>query len=173
MKLHPKRHRALIRRLAALITLALAVLFALPASAGALRTSDDAGLFTSKQLDSIRGRTAGYAFDVRLVTTTSYTTKSDLGGYLHRFVTEPNLVVIGLDPTHHHVSVHFGTGTGIADSEFKAIDTAGNPSFKDSDWTGGVLAILDRAQKAAAPAARRVRRRPSGPRSATGPRPRP
>src|SRR5262245_6065265 len=119
MNLPPNRHRAAIRRITALIVLALAVLFALPASAGVLRTTDDAGAFTAKQLESVRRQTEGYAFDVRLVTSSSYATKSDLGGYVHRFVTEPNLVVIGLDPVHRHVSVHFGTGTGIADSEFK------------------------------------------------------
>jgi hypothetical protein len=136
------------RRLVALVALAFAVLFALPASAGTLHTTDDAGVFTPSQLATLRSRAQGDDFDVRLITSSSYASKSDLGGYVHRFVTEPNIVVIGLDPTHHHVSVHFGTGTRIADSEFKAVESAGVASFKDSDWAGGVVAILDRAEKA-------------------------
>jgi hypothetical protein len=141
------RHRAVTRRLVALIALVISVFFALPASAGTLHVSDDAGVFSAGQLSTLRRQVDGYDFDVRLVTTSSYTSKSDLGGYVHRFVTEPNIVVIGLDPQHHHVSVHFGTGTGIPDSAFKPIESAGIPSFKDADWTGGVTAILDRAEK--------------------------
>jgi hypothetical protein len=141
-----RRHRAVIRRLVALIALAIAVVFALPASAGTLHTSDDAGVFSASQLTAIRKKVDAYDFDVRLATTSSYASKSELGDYVHHFVTEPNIVVIGLDPVHHHVSVHFGTGTGIPDSAFKSIESAGMSSFKDRDWTGGVTAILDRAE---------------------------
>jgi hypothetical protein len=143
-----ERHRAVLRRIVALVALAVAVLFALPASAGALHTTDDAGVLTPSQLAAVRSRAQGCDFDVRLITSSSYASKSDLGSYVHRFVTEPNLVVIGLDPVHRHVSVHFGTGTRIPDSEFAAIESAGVASFKDSDWAGGVVAILDRAEKA-------------------------
>jgi hypothetical protein len=143
-----ERHRAVLRRVAAAVALAVAVLFALPASAGALHTTDDAGALTPAQVAAVRSRAQGCDFDVRLIVSSSYASKSDLGAYVHRFVTEPNLVVIGLDPVHRHVSVHFGTGTRIADSEFKAIESAGVASFKDSDWSGGVVAILDRAEKA-------------------------
>lgn len=143
----PRRHRAVTRRILAVVALAFAVLFALPASAGTLHTSDEAGVFTPAQLATVRSRAQGCDFDVRLITTSSYASKSDLGGYVHRFVTEPNIVVIGLDPVHRHVSVHFGTGTRIADSEFQPIESAGLASFKDSDWAGGVVAILDRAEK--------------------------
>ncbi len=145
---HPRRLRAVTRRMVALVALAIAVLFALPAIAGTLHTTDDAGVLTQSQLATVRSRAQGYDFDVRLITSSSYTSKSDLGGYVHRFVTEPNIVVIGLDPVHRHVSVHFGTGTRIADSEFSAIESAGVASFKDGDWAGGVVAILDRAEKA-------------------------
>jgi Domain of unknown function (DUF5129) len=148
MNIRPDRHRAVIGRVVALIALAVSVLFALPASAGALHTTDDAGAFTPSQLATVRSRAQGYDFDVRLITSSSYASKSDLGNYVHRFVTEPNLVVIGLDPVHRHVSVHFGTGTRIADSEFKTIESAGVASFKDADWAGGVVAILDRAERA-------------------------
>jgi hypothetical protein len=148
MNIHPKRHRAVTRRILALVVLAFAALFALPASAGALHTTDDAGVFTPAQLATVRSRAQSYDFDVRLITNSSYASKSDLGNYLHRLVTEPNIVVLGLDPVHHHVSVHFGTGTRIADSEFKTIESAGFAQFKDSDWTGGVIATLDRAERA-------------------------
>ena len=147
MSIRLERHPA-ARRVVALFALAFAVLFALPASAGALHTTDDAGVLTPSQLAAVRSRAQGCDFDVRVITTSSYASKSDLGNYVHRFVTEPNLVVIGLDPVHRHVSVHFGTGTRIADSEFKAIESAGVASFKDGDWAGGVDAILDRAEKA-------------------------
>ena len=147
MNNRPDRPRAAVRRLVALVALAISVLFALPASAGALHTTDDAGLFTPSQLATVRSRAQTYDFDVRLITSSSYASKSDLGNYVHRFVTEPNLVVIGLDPVHHHVSVHFGTGTRIADGDFKAIESAGAASFKDADWAGGVVAILDRAER--------------------------
>ncbi len=143
----PHRHRAYLGRIAGLVALVLGLLLALPASAGALHTTDDAGVFTPAQLATVRSKAQGYDFDVRVITTSSYTSKSDLGNYVHRFVTEPNLVVIGLDPVHHHFSVHFGTGTRIADSEFKTIESAGVASFKDADWAGGVVAILDRAEQ--------------------------
>jgi hypothetical protein len=67
--------------------------------------------------------------------------------------------------------VHFGTGTGIPDREFKAIESAGVPHFKDADWTGGVLAILDRADSAvgtAAPARGAPLQTSRGPSSSSG-----
>ena len=140
--------RCVARLITALLALAVAILVALPASAGTLHTTDDAGVLSASQVSALRGRVTGYDFDVRLITTTSYASKSDLGNYVHRFVTEPNIVVIGLDTEHRHVSVHFGTGTRIADSEFKAVEAAGISYFKDANWTGGVTAILDRAEKA-------------------------
>jgi len=162
----PERTRSASRRVAqrlvGLVALAVAVLFALPASAGSLHTSDDAGVFTPSQLATVRSHVQGDDFDVRLVTSSSYASKSDLGSYLHRLVTEPNIVVIGLDPVHRHVSVHFGTGTRIADSEFKAIESAGVSHFKDSDWTGGVVAIVDRAETAVGTGAGSSHRAPAG-----------
>jgi uncharacterized membrane protein YgcG len=151
MKTLPLRRRSLrhaFELAAALLALAMAVFVALPASAGPLHTTDDAGVLSASQLSGLRSRVAGYDFDVRLITTSSYLSKSDLGNYVHRFVTEPNIVVIGLDTEHRHVSVHFGTGTRIADSEFKAIESAGISYFKDGNWNGGVTAILDRAERA-------------------------
>jgi hypothetical protein len=148
MNMPSKRHRSVARRMVALVALAIAVLLAFPALAGTLHTTDDAGVLTPAQLAGVRSKTQGCDFDVRLITTSSYASKSDLGNYVHRFVTEPNIVVIGLDPVHRHVSVHFGTGTRIADSEFNAVESAGLASFKSSDWAGGVVAILDRAERA-------------------------
>jgi hypothetical protein len=151
MNLRPQRHRghrAISGRIAGLVALVFSLLLALPASAGTLHTTDDAGVFTPAQLTSVRSRVQAYDFDVRVITTSTYASKSDLGDYVHRFVTEPNLLVIGLDPVHRHVSVHFGTGTRIADSEFKTIEAAGVAAFKNSDWAGGVISILDRAERA-------------------------
>jgi hypothetical protein len=139
--------RTLRRSVAALFAVGM-LAFAPAASAGSLHTTDDADLFSSAQLGAIRSHVDADDFDVRLLTSSSYASKSDFGNYVHRFVTEPNVVVIGVDPTHRHVSVHFGTGTRIADSEFKTIESAGIPYFKDGDWKGGVLAIVDRAEKA-------------------------
>lgn len=142
------RSPRVVRGLLAILATLVALLFALPASAGSLHTTDDADVLSSSDLGAIRKHVNDADFDVRLITTTSYASKSDLGNYIHRFVTEPNIVVIGVDPTHRHVTVHFGTGTRIADTEFKSVEQAGLSYFKESDWKGGVIAIVDRAEKA-------------------------
>jgi hypothetical protein len=130
---------------AALVAVSLVVTtvaFAPAAYAGTLRVEDDAGDLTSQSIQQIQRVVAGAPFDGRLVVTTRYEDAQDLSRYVGTLVTSPDLVVVGLDPAHRHVQVHFGTGSGVARSEWANIERAGNDDFRKADWAGGAAAIF-------------------------------
>ena len=133
---------------AALVALALVVstvAFASAAHAGTLRVEDDAKDLTSQNIQQIQKVLGDAPFDGRLVVTTQYEDAKDLSRYVGSLVTSPDLVVVGLDPEHRHVQVHFGTGSNIPRTEWPAIERAGNDEFRKADWAGGAAAIFQAA----------------------------
>jgi hypothetical protein len=134
------------------IALALALsmaIFAGTAHAGTLRVRDDAGALTSDGVQRLQSVLARAPFDGRLVVTTAYPDAQDLARFVHSLVTSPNVVVVGVDPEHRHVQVHFGSGAGVPASEWPAIERAGNDAFRQRDWAGGAAAIFAAAARVA------------------------
>ena len=125
--------------------------FSLAAStalAGTLQLRDGASLFSPDDQTRLKSDAARRPFDVRILTTTDYADQDALNRYVASQLSEGNMVVIGLDPTHRRTSVHFGTGTRIANTEFPAIEQAGNSAFRQGNWHSGVDAILNQATSA-------------------------
>jgi hypothetical protein len=142
------------RRLGFLFVL-LASLFAMfavvrNAHAGTLQIRDQAHVLSAEDAARLRSVIAAAPFDARLVVTNDYPDAQDLSRYVSSLVNEPNMVVVGLDPQHRHVQVHFGTGSRVPRSEFPAIERAGNDAFRRGDWAGGAAAIFQAAAPAAA-----------------------
>jgi hypothetical protein len=115
------------------------------ASAGTLQVRDDEHLLSSDDRGTLQQEAASYPFDVRVLTSESHS--GDFDHYVGEQVGAPNMVVIGIDKEHRRTSVHFGTATRIAPSEFHAIEQAGNASFKSGDFRAGIDAILNRAKE--------------------------
>ena len=123
---------------------ALLALGAFPrrAFAGTLRIRDDAHVLAGSDADRLRSEVASAPFDARVVFTSDYAESDNLSRYVGSLVDEPNMVAVGVDPAHRHVQVHFGRGSGIARSDWAAIETAGNGDFRESKWASGAGAIL-------------------------------
>lgn len=121
------------------------------ASAGALQVRDEAHVLSAESTSRLRSLVASIPFDARLVLTTEYPDAQDLARYVGSLVKEPNLVVVGVDPQHHHVQVHYGAGSHIPRSEWPAINRAGNDAFRRGDWEAGATAIFRAAANAVAP----------------------
>ncbi len=136
--------------LAASALLAVAtVAFALPARAGVLQIRDTEHVLSADDSARLRLTLTSAPFDGRFVVTSEYPDTQDLSRYVGSLVTEPNLVVVGLDPQHRHVQVHFGNGDRVPRSEWPDIERAGNDAFHRSDWAGGASAIFQAASRAA------------------------
>jgi hypothetical protein len=121
----------------------VAILAASPlASARALQVRDEAHVLSSDEIGRLRSEVASAPFDARLVVTTEHPTSQELGTYVHQFVNEGDLVIVGLDPEHHHVQVRFGTGSGVPEASWSAIEKSGNDAFRRGDWEGGAAAIF-------------------------------
>jgi hypothetical protein len=135
-----------IRFLAVALALSLAALgLGREAYAGALQIRDPAHLLSAEDAGRLRSAIADAPFVGRLVVTTEFSDAQDLSRFVGSLVVEPNMVVVGLDPQHRHVQVHFGTASRIARSEWPAIERAGNDAFRRGDWEGGVAAIFHAA----------------------------
>jgi hypothetical protein len=134
-----------------LLALALSVAplcFAHDAYAGALQVRDPSHLLSADDVGRLRSTIGAAPFDARLVVTSEFSDVQDLSRFVSSLVVEPNMVVVGLDPQHRHVQVHFGTGSRVARSAWPAIERSGNDEFRRGDWEGGVAAIFQAATHA-------------------------
>jgi hypothetical protein len=139
-----------VRALALAIAAFVAVVFAGPgrAFAGTLQVRDEAHVLTPEAVSHLRSIVASAPFDARLAFTSEFGEKAELSRYVGSLIREPNMIAVGVDPEHHHVEVHFGTGSGIARSEWPSIETAGNASFRTGNWEGGAAEILKAGERA-------------------------
>lgn len=122
-----------------------AVGFAQPAHAGSLGVRDEAHALSATDRQRLGDVLAQAPFDGRVVVTTQFADAQELSRYVGSLVVEPDLVVVGLDPEHHHVQVHFGTGAGVPRADWADVERAGNDAFRRGDWAGGVGQIFARA----------------------------
>jgi hypothetical protein len=148
---------------AAFATLAFAILPARLAFAGTLQVRDSASVFSAADRAQIDAAVQRCPFDVRVVTSAEYADAASFSRYVGGLVSEPNQIVVGLDPTHRHTQVHFGTGSQIDASSWPGIERAGNTAFRDGRWGPGVVAILEAAWTAVSPGSA------TGPSSRTAP----
>jgi hypothetical protein len=129
------------------MALFLALAFPHRAFAGTLQIRDEAHVLGGGDADRLRSQLASAPFDARLVFTSDYADADELSRFVGSLVDEPNTIAVGVDPRHRHVQVHFGRGSGIARSEWPAIETAGTRDFRDGNWVGGVGAIFRTASQ--------------------------
>ncbi len=134
--------------LAALLLL-FASLTVTDARAGTLQIRDEAHALAADDAARLRSVVSDAPFDARLVITRNYPESQELSRYVHSLVAEPDMVVVGVDPEHHHVQVHFGTGSGIPRSAWSDVERAGNDAFRRGDWEGGAAAIFREAAASA------------------------
>ncbi len=120
-----------------------------PAWAGTLAVRDDSHVLTPEATTRLRAVVGAEPFDARLVFTSEYADAQEFSRYVGTLVREPDMIAVGVDPRHRHVEVHFGTGSGIARSDWPAVERAGNESFQAGDWEGGATAIFKAAARTA------------------------
>jgi hypothetical protein len=135
--------------LASALFLALAAM-AHPSYAGTLQVRDEAHVLSSSDVHRLQSVVSGMPFDARLAVTTEYPQAQDLSRFVGSLVTEPDMVVVGLDPGHRHVQVHFGNGSHIPRAAWTAIESGGNDKFRQGDWVGGAEAIFRSASASVA-----------------------
>jgi hypothetical protein len=136
----------LIARLLAVLSVCVAfAAVAGRAEAGTLGVHDDAHVFASQDAAKLRSVVAAQPFDGRVALTTAYAEPQDLARYAKAVLTEPNMVVVAVDPEHRHVRVEYGTGSRIPRSAWPSIDRAGNAAFARGAWEEGVADIFTTA----------------------------
>lgn len=111
----------------------------------AIQIHDEAGLLGPGDLSVLQTASGRWPFEVHILTSTSSSNRGAFEARVSAAVTGPNVVSIGLDPTHHMTIVHFGKETGVPASQWSAIYSAGNSEFKESHWVDGLTRIGDRA----------------------------
>jgi hypothetical protein len=117
------------------------------ARAGDLALHDDAHVLTPAEADALKQVVAKAPFDARLVTTTTYPDQAALSRFVGSLVAEGDMVVVGIDPQHRHVQVHFGTQSHIPAAAWPSIERAGNDAFKRGAWEEGAAAIFQSAEE--------------------------
>jgi hypothetical protein len=127
------------------------LVFARGALAGTLQIRDEAHVLAPDDAARLRSVVASAPFDARFVVTTDFPDEQDLSRYVRSLFSEPNQVVVGVDPKHHHVQVRFGIGSRVPQAAWSAIERAGNDAFRRGDWEGGAASIFNEAARAAAP----------------------
>lgn len=114
----------------------------------AIQIKDEAGIFSPGDIATLHATAGRWPFEVHVITSTSSTDKAAFEARVGAAVTGPDVVSIGIDPTHRFVIAHFGTETGITPSQWASITSAGNADFKGALWAQGLIKIADRATNA-------------------------
>jgi hypothetical protein len=118
------------------------------ANVGGLVLRDEAQILTPADAAQLKAVVAQAPFDARLVTTTNYADEAGFSRFVGTLVSEPNMVVVGIDPQHHHVEVHFGTASPIPEADRPAIERAGDDAFERRAWEEGGVDIFRAATTA-------------------------
>jgi uncharacterized membrane protein YgcG len=122
--------------------------FAIMLISGAARARvavhDSAGIIPQSQQDALIAEGSRWPFDLHVLTG-AFPSPAALDTAVHRCITAPNVVCIGIDPVHHKTNIHVGTATGIPASD-GLLSSVGNSYFKDKDYQGGIEAIAGRAR---------------------------
>jgi hypothetical protein len=113
-----------------------------------LEIRDDAKVLTVQGIEHLHFVVAAEPFDARLVVTNDRPTMEDLDRYAHSLVSEPNMVVVVVDPLHHRVQVHFGIASHVPREAWESIERSGNPAFRRGDFEGGAADIFQAAARA-------------------------
>jgi hypothetical protein len=109
------------------------------------RIHDEAGLFSATDLQRLEG--TSLPFELHVLTTNASSSRGALETRVHHEVDGPNVVAIGVDPSHHWAVVHFGNGTGVSPSSWSTVLDAGKQDFHDAKWTDGVLKSAGKASQ--------------------------
>lgn len=109
---------------------------------------DHVGVLTQAEQGSLIANGSRWPFDLHVLIGT-YPNPAALNSAVHNCVNSPNVVCIGLDPSHHKTNVHFGTAVGVPASEYASIVSAGNSYFRDANYQGGIEAIATRTRTVA------------------------
>jgi hypothetical protein len=141
----PVRSRWLVLATTFVLTLLATVSSSRQADAGVLKVRDDIHALSADDIGRLRHIVDGEPFDARLLVTGDSSSQEDLSRVVGSLVSEPDMVVVGLDPRHHRVQVHFGEQSGIPQAAWAGIERAGNDAFRQGDWAAGVAAILQTA----------------------------
>jgi hypothetical protein len=140
--------RRAVRAWFALPLLFASLAFSGIASAGALQVRDEAHVLSPADIARLRTDVASAPFDARVLVTEDHPDSAELGNYLRGFESEPNMVIVGLDPEHHHVQVRFGPRSHVREGAWTAIEKSGNDAFRRSDWEAGLADIFRTAASA-------------------------
>lgn len=87
-------------------------------------------------------------FDVHILTE-DVPNRTRLENDAHAGVTGANVMVLAIDPVHHHVECRFGSNTGVKVGDFDSIARAGNAHFHAGEVRQGIEAVLFRAKASA------------------------
>jgi len=112
------------------------------ANAGTLVLRDEAQILTPADAAQLKASVAQAPFDARLVTTTNYADPAGFSRFVGMMVSEPNMVVVGIDPQHHRIEVQFGTATRIPEADRPAIERAGDEAFERRAWEEGGVDVF-------------------------------
>lgn len=110
-----------------------------------MQIQDTTGSLSALDRDMLSGIST--PLDVNILLTAA-DSRPGLEIQVHDMVTTANTLAIGVDPVHHYVFTHFGTGTGIRKADYLAIEKAGNAEFHAGHWGAGLRAIVNSATAA-------------------------
>ena len=113
-----------------------------------IKIHDDAALLSSSDRSAIESAASSWRFDTHLLIRVVPGT-GELDDAAHAAITAPGVVVIAIDPTHHHTAVRFGTATRVKPADYDSIAKAGNAHFRAGEWGAGIAAIGTRAEASA------------------------
>lgn len=102
---------------------------------------DRAAFDVDANVDAFREAAARWPFAVHVTIRSDESSRMSFMKTISEGVYTPNMVSIGIDPTHHYTAVYFGSAIHVPKNGRDDIYAAGNSKFRRHDYVGGLIEI--------------------------------
>ena len=131
------------------LSLLMALLISISAQvsfAGSVTIHDDANILNSSARNTLTSQGSSLPYNVAILTNSSYNSNTTFDNQVNSFISSFNGLVIAVSPSLHHTYVVASSNLGISSSQDTSLSAAGNSFFQQSNWQGGISAILNQAR---------------------------
>src|SRR5438105_7207693 len=155
LQLQSLARRLNISLIALITALCLLLATTLAVQANTVIINDPAGVLNA---DQVRSEAANLPDPVNIYTTNSFTgTSADFDQRARSHITNPNLIVIAIDTTHHHLAIVGGSSVPLSTSQYNDAVQAFKSAYSSNggDYTAATIAAIRslRSSLGAAPVA--------------------
>ncbi len=140
-------NKSVLTALIAPLAMLLVTTVASVCHAGSFYVQDDARVFSSSETDALREATRGLDFEVRIFTTNAHERREDFVRYVLAQVDVASMLVIGIAPRRHWISVGIGNDLRLEQSVGESVAHSVGVNVGRDAWLDAIKQVIARVDK--------------------------